>query len=479
MEKLNAEGRSAMRMADRESRSLRRGGALLVLAGALLLEACATQNAETGEKMTDRLKRMQESAAAAVAEDMQKQVVPPGRETSPIPEGASHLLKPGEPIWIQSGKSRVVQVQGRIERISVSNPEMAGIVVLGPTSFQINAKILPEKQETQPAAGGVGSIGGGMYLGRTLTPEPRLAETTITIWTGEGIEVHTLTVADFINQQVMLEVTVAEVNRTALETHGIDWRIVQNDLIAAGFLAGGLPPQTLTTVPPQINQPLLPLTVGGDAPTYALIFPDEDVTVFLNMLQTEGLATILAQPKLLALSGQTAVFQVGGEIPIRISTAFTTDIAFKVFGTLVNFVPTVSDEGDIMLTVTPEVSEPDFSRTVEGIPSFRTRRASTSTRLRNGQTLIIGGLLQTRTQEEVSGVPYMKDIPYLGYVFRETSYVTEVTELLVVVKPSLVRPLPPQTELALPTERGPLSKEDVRTKKSDAEAARPRLPLLP
>jgi len=167
---------------------------------------------------------------------------------------------------------------------------------------------------------------------------------------------------------------------------------------------------------------------------------------------------------------------VGGEIPIRIVSGFTADIQFKPFGTLVNFVPRISDEGDIVLTVTPEVSQPDFNSTVEGIPSFVTRRASTSARLRNGETLVIGGLLQTRRRENVRGVPYLMSIPGAGYIFRDTSYTNEILELMVIVTPHLVAPLAPGTELALPTDRPPLTFDDVRTQPNPAEVTRPRIP---
>ena len=212
---------------------------------------------------------------------------------------------------------------------------------------------------------------------------------------------------------------------------------------------------------------------------YTFNLPNQNISALIQILQAEGLATILAQPKLLAMSGQNAVFQVGGEIPIRIATGFATDIQFKPFGTIVNFVARVSEEGDILLTVTPEVSEPDFSSPVEGIPSFRTRRASTATRLRNGQTLMIGGLLQHARAENVSGVPYLQDIPYVGYLFRHTVYSSAVTELVVVVTPRLVTPQPPGTEFALPTDRGPLTNEEVRTKANPYETTRPRIPGVP
>ena len=179
------------------------------------------------------------------------------------------------------------------------------------------------------------------------------------------------------------------------------------------------------------------------------------------------------------MSGQNAVFQVGGEIPIRIATGFATDVQYKPFGTIVNFVARVSDEGDIILTVTPEVSEPDFANEVEGIPTFRTRRASTATRLRNGETLVLGGLLEHTKAEVVTGIPYLQDIPFVGYVFRHSTYQSAVTEVVVVVTPHLVHPLSPGTEVALPTDRGPLTNEEIRTKANPYEVTRPRIPGVP
>src|SRR6185369_9608157 len=116
---------------------------------------------------------------------------------------------------------------------------------------------------------------------------------------------------------------------------------------------------------------ILPIGTTDLAPVFAFRLPNDDITGFIQAMQQEGLATVLAQPKIIAMSGQNAVFQVGGEIPIRVATGFATDIEFKPFGTIVNFIPRVSEEGDIMLTVTPEVSQADFTATVEGIPSFR------------------------------------------------------------------------------------------------------------
>src|ERR1051326_2477513 len=347
----------------------------------------------------------------ALEEDLKKEVLPPtpGQPASRI----SGKLKAGESIWVPSGKSRVLHLDAPVRRVSLGNPELAGIVVLGPTTIMINAKEAP----TRPGAGGGGGGGGttiGAVTGKTLTPEPRFGETTLAIWHAgsEVPDIHTLFVADFLDRQVMLEVTVAEMKRTAAEEFGIDFANM-----AEGFLSAYFGGAAATGAASSINAALqstltgLPHGPTGLGPTYLFNLPKDQISVLIQWLQQEGLATILAQPKLLAMSGQNAVFQVGGEIPIRIATGFATDVVFKPFGTIVTFVPRVTEEGDILLTVTPEVSRADFASPVEGIPSFRTRRASTATRLHDGQTLMIGGLLQSQRTESVVGVPYLEDIP--------------------------------------------------------------------
>ena len=454
-------------------RCSRKGRMLAIVAAAVLATACSNNRKEpvTG-KAAKQDSHM--GAGSAVREAFQQQRA---RSKAAV-KGA---LAPGDPIWVQAGKSRVIHLSSPVRRVSIGNPEMAGVVVLGPRTIMINAKPFEERTERARTAAGRGNI----ITNKTLTNPPRLQETNFMVW-GKGDEpsVHSLFVADFIERQVVLEVTVAEINRTAAEQHGIDFRSVARTFVSAYFMGAGAGPKVpgkATTVPPT-ETPLLPLTLTdsnpplGDSPVFAFQLPQEDITGFIEALQAEGLATILAQPRLLAMSGQDAVFQVGGEIPIQIATAFSTDIEFKPFGTIVNFIPRVSEENDVMLTVTPEVSQPDFGNPVNGVPSFRTRRASTSARLKDGQTLVIGGLLQSIRNENVRGIPYLKDIPFLRYIFSTTTFSNEVIELMVVVTPYIVEPLPEGTELALPTDRGPLNYDDVRTREEDEEAARPRIP---
>jgi len=422
------------------------------------------------EGFRDTLEAMNAQAGQALEEGIRRQQIPEG-----LSKPAVQSLGPGEPVWIQVGKSKVLRLQQRATRVSIGDPEIAGIVVVGPQTIIVNGKVLPERDEDQNGGQTGVQVSTGIYLGRTLTPEPRFMETTLVLWGEDGVDVHPLIVADFDDRQVLLEVTVAEVNRTAMEDHGIDWRVAQDKLLAAGYMGGGIAAPGFGVPRLQQNDPLLPLISGNNGPTYAAIFPDQDVAIFLRALEQEGLARILAQPKITAMSGQTAVFQSGGEIPIRIASSFVASVEFKPFGTLVNFTPRVTEEGDIFLTVTPEVSQADFSQTVEGIPTFITRRASTTAKLRSGETLLIGGLLQTRVAEEIQGVPYLKDIPYLGYAFSTTHYERQTQELMVVVRPTAVIPLAPGEDFTLPVDSGPLTRDEALTKPEAAEVTRPRL----
>jgi pilus assembly protein CpaC len=270
-----------------------------------------------------------------------------------------------------------------------------------------------------------------------------------------------------------------------MEARGVDFQSLGTDPRFGYWLGGGPVPQLTNFQPTVINPngdgfigPIpFPFAVGGsDNPTFVFQSKDGNLTALVTMLQTEGLATVLAQPKIMALSGQNAVFQVGGEIPIRIVTSFSAEVEFKAFGTLVNFIPRITDEGDIVLTVTPEVSAPDFNSLVEGVPTFRTRRASTSAKLREGETLVLGGLTQHSRIETERGIPYLKDIPWAGQLFRDTLVNDEVNELMVIVTPHLVKNLAPGTDLDYPTDRGPLTRDDVKTKPEPGTVTQPRLP---
>src|SRR5262249_5190173 len=156
-------------------------------------------------------------ATSTVSEGLQKEIIPPEAVSAPSRGGAT--LEAGEAIWVKSGKSRVLQLKNPIKRVSLGDPSLAGIVVLGPRTIMVNAKEVPPP----PGGFGVSGAGGGagstvgQVTGKTLTPEPHVAETTLIVWDGSQTpDIHSLFIADFIDQQILLEVTVADLDRTAL-----------------------------------------------------------------------------------------------------------------------------------------------------------------------------------------------------------------------------------------------------------------------
>src|SRR5438552_4322339 len=292
-----------------------------VAASIVVLSSCSmNRNAPVSKDFDEASGRP--GATSTVTEGMQKETIPAGAEAAPSRAGA--MLEPGEAIWVRSGKSRVLQLKNAIKRVSLGDPSLAGIVVLGPRTIMVNAKEVPPV----PGGGGGGGAGAtvGAVTGKTLTPEPHMAETTLILWDGSQTpDIHSLFIADFVDQQILLEVSVADLDRTALEEHGIDFRNAANAFVSAYFMGGG--GGALGSFD---NSGLLP------RPTYAFNLPNnENITAIIQLLQSEGLATILAQPKLMAMSGQNAVFQVGGETPIRIATGFAADGVVKPVGTIV------------------------------------------------------------------------------------------------------------------------------------------------
>jgi pilus assembly protein CpaC len=181
--------------------------------------------------------------------------------------------------------------------------------------------------------------------------------------------------------------------------------------------------------------------------------------VLVTALEEKGLVRRLAEPNLIALSGDTARFLAGGEFPFPVVQAGTggvptVTIEFKKFGVQLAFIPTVLSRGVINLRVEPSVSELDFANavTVAGttVPSLITRDARTTVELRDGQSFAIAGLLQTRDSRNLSQVPWIGSVPVLGSLFRSSAYLKEETDLVVIVTPRLVAPAAPGQQLASP-----------------------------
>jgi pilus assembly protein CpaC len=183
------------------------------------------------------------------------------------------------------------------------------------------------------------------------------------------------------------------------------------------------------------------------------------VDLLISALETKGLVRRLAEPNLIALSGDSARFLAGGEFPVPIPNTTTNGfptitIDYKKFGVELAFVPTVLSRGTINLRVEPSVSELDFTNavTIQGtvVPALTRRDARTTVELRDGQSFAIAGLLQTRNRQDVSQLPWIGSVPVLGALFRSSSYQQEETDLVIIVTPRLVAPAAPGQRLASP-----------------------------
>jgi pilus assembly protein CpaC len=286
--------------------------------------------------------------------------------------------------------------------------------------------------------------------------------------------------------QVQLQVRVAEVQRSVLKQFGINWDNIQASAGGSfGFVSGVTPLTALkgsnTNIIPGLasNSSLTnafnsatggPASIAGfNTPTKTLIgnannnnlyasyrSGDFMINALVDALAQNGLITILAEPNLVAVSGQKASFLAGGEFPIPIAQSGTGNSAgitidWKQFGVSLNFTPTILGDSRIALHVAPEVSQlsPQDGITIQGVsvPGITTRRADTTVELGSGQTFAIAGLLQNQTQQQLQSYPWIGDLPIIGSLFRSTAFQRGETELVILVTPYLVKPVSSATAL--------------------------------
>ena len=269
-------------------------------------------------------------------------------------------------------------------------------------------------------------------------------------------------------QQVLLRCTVAEVNRGALKQLGVDGFLAGDnfqDAFAVSQIGGGNPMNigaaadvnVLGTIPFLTGEDGIPLMPNT---TLSLGFPRVQMQVFIKAMAENSLLRILAEPNLVAVSGETATFLAGGEFPIPVpqsgSAAGSVTIEFREFGVRVNFTPVVLAHQRIRLRVAPEVSETDFSTAVQiqgfVVPGLSQRRVDTIIEVGNGQTIAIAGLLSEEVRGIARKVPALGDVPVLGALFRSVEYRRRQSELVILVTPEIIAPLDPQQVPQVPGE---------------------------
>ena len=274
-------------------------------------------------------------------------------------------------------------------------------------------------------------------------------------------------------EQVMLKVTVAEVQRTLLKQFGINIGAAINSgnfstklltenafpLTAAAGL-GSLPIPGIGTGPLDLaqgptcatsgilcnyNQGPTASTFGNSGVTNKFSSGNTQITNALRALERDGLIRTLAEPNMTAISGETANFLAGGEYPIPVvDSQGQLSVTYKKFGVGLAFTPVVLSEGRISLKIESEVSE----LTTDGavvlsniqIPALKTRQAKTTVEMPSGGSLAIAGLIKDSTRQNIDGFPGLKDLPMLGTLFRSRDFIKEETELVIIVTPYMVRP---------------------------------------
>jgi len=334
-------------------------------------------------------------------------------------------------ISVAVGQSITQRVPTTIKTVSIADSDVADVVVAGPREILVNGK--------------------------------KVGFTTLVVWDENNVSssFNVVVRGAFSNQQIELQVQVAEVDRTKATEYGVDFLFRQTTDHNA-WLGGSWAGET--------GPPSIPLTLTQNA-TFALGYASggTDIQSIIHALQEDGVLKILAEPNVVAASGHQASFLAGGEYPVpiaqggggttiggagnqAINTAIT--IEYKEYGVKVEFTPTIVDSGVISLQVAPEVSTLDFNVAVAlngyFVPGLQVRKASTTVELEDGQVLVIGGLLRDEVRNTVRRVPILGHIPLIGLFFSNTKKEHNEQELLLVVSPHIVRALPKGTQITLP-----------------------------
>ena len=259
------------------------------------------------------------------------------------------------------------------------------------------------------------------------------------------------------SRQIQVDVIVAELSLTKIRELGVDIGLLgkNTSFLSRAGSQGGFQNGDLFTNPSAFP----PTTIfgGGASAVLSHVTGNVALTTVYRLFQNKDVAEILAQPRLVMKNGRSGGFLAGGEIPIPFATTDRINIEFKPFGVRLDFVPTITWSDTIDLRIFPEVSEIDPSVAVTfggvSIPGFKVRRSVNRVEMREGETLILSGLLDRRILRDLSKIPFLGDLPIVGALFRTTRFRNQETELIFVVTPHIVKALRPGIRPPLPSMR--------------------------
>ena len=412
----------------------------------------------------------------------------------PLPESGAPALtsldhSPPTTLTLTLGQSRRLHLERDATTVLVASPEVADVQLLAPNVLYVIGKgigrtsvaVLDENKRIEERVVAVvldleplrtilagepdlhGVRARRLSRGMALTgevPSAASADRALRLAAGalpEGVQIENeLQIA--APQQVNLEVQIAEVHRSVTEDLGVNWEAfrIRGDEVFGfqiGRVIGGFPQPPLTDAAGRVLPSALagfpPTPVGGQlspAFSFGRATGNTRIGAMIDALATAGLANVLARPNLTAVSGESASFFSGGERPLPTGYDSKTEtilFEYKKVGVLLDFVPTVVDPGRILLTVRPEVSEPDASQPLAIgpvlLPVINVRRAETTVEVGDGESIVIAGLFSNRSSTTESGLPGLKDVPLLGLLFGTTSVRSNELELIVIVTARLVQ----------------------------------------
>ena len=384
-------------------------------------------------------------------------------------------------ILLSVGGSRVVNLPAKMSDVVIADPEVVDVHVRSQNQLYLIAKKAGETTVFATASNGKVLFSGTVRVGNNITsiddmlrlamPGAKIAVNTMNgmvLLTGtiqapeDAAEAERLTQA-FVGKdvtvvsrlrmatplQVMLQVKIAEVAKDV--GHKIGTNFTSRDTgSTGGYVGGGL--RDFAQYDSDTNSWNFTTPVDG---SYSLggvarIF-GMDIAGALDLAESSGLASTLAQPNLTALSGETASFLAGGEYPYTVSNGLQgNSIEFKQYGVQLAFTPTVLADGRISLRVRPTVSSLDFSINAN-VPALRSRTAETTVELGSGQAFMIAGLLNNEASNSVNKIPGLGNLPILGSLFKSRQFQRNETELVIVVTPYLVKPMN-ASDVRLPTD---------------------------
>ena len=252
---------------------------------------------------------------------------------------------------------------------------------------------------------------------------------------------------------VQVDVKIVELNKNRLQQAGLN--IFSTAANSQGFSFGLLSSGVATNPNFAVNGALQGVTSSPFAQAFGLLmnFGKADIGLNLGVLEGSGMARVLAEPSLLAISGQSANFLAGGEVPIPVGQGNgSTSIEYKSYGVGLTVSPTILDNQRIVLKVAPESSELDYANAVTlqsvSVPALTIRKADTTVELADGESFVIGGLVSQSTSSSINRVPFLSEIPILGMMFKRQEFSRKERELVIVVTPRLVKPIAAGTSLS-------------------------------